>query len=66
MTRRSGSSTPTPDASPFAPRPLPLFPAFLQLRRMVLTLGSAFSIASTDITEKLDTLTKRIADIEAW
>jgi hypothetical protein len=33
---------------------------------MVLTLGSAFSIASTDITEKLDTLTKRIADIEAW
>lgn len=64
MTRRSGSSTPTPDAFPFAPRPL--FPAFSQLRRMVLTLGSAFSIASTDITEKLDTLTKRIADIEAW
>lgn len=36
-----------------------------QLRRIVLTLGSAFGIASSDITEKLETLAKRVADLEA-
>ena len=36
-----------------------------QLRRIVLTLGSAFGIASSDITEKIETLGKRMADIRA-
>jgi hypothetical protein len=35
-----------------------------QLRRIVLTLGSAFAIASNDITEKLETLAKRQADLK--
>ena len=35
-----------------------------QLRRIVLTLGSAFGIASSDITEKVETLNARIQDIK--